>query len=189
MNNKHSPALPLFTVPTFFCFFLFCFSTTYLLLLEAPGVSECLGSSQECYVPLLHYGTRQVSGMYVPQAWVVPTGAPYPGPMALVWLSWAQFSSSPPKWPSARVVCLGFTSCRDSSRLQLAPGPGSCLGICSTGPLRLDSWLSQAHFFSGSVRLVVIQRFTVRTWSIDISSLFSATYRHSWTQQPHPQCL
>lgn len=37
------------------------FSTTYLLFLVTPAVSECLGSSQECCALLMHYGTRQGS--------------------------------------------------------------------------------------------------------------------------------
>lgn len=41
-----SPVLPVFIVPTSLYFFLFHFSTTYLLLV-VPGVSEGLGSSQE----------------------------------------------------------------------------------------------------------------------------------------------
>ena len=35
--------------------FLFHFSTTYLFFLEALGVSECLGPSQECYALPVHY--------------------------------------------------------------------------------------------------------------------------------------
>lgn len=42
-----SPVLPLFIVPTSSCFFFFHFSATYLLLLVAPRLPECLGSSQE----------------------------------------------------------------------------------------------------------------------------------------------
>jgi hypothetical protein len=54
------PVLPLFTVPTSFCFsFSPIFSTTYLLLLVVPRVFDCLGSSQEwsqeCYAPLMFY--------------------------------------------------------------------------------------------------------------------------------------
>lgn len=43
--------------------FLFHFPTAYLLLLVAPGVSECLGPSEEWspedYSLLMHYGTKQ----------------------------------------------------------------------------------------------------------------------------------
>lgn len=48
--------------------FLFHFSTTCLFLLVVPTVSECLEWSQECYAPLVHYGTRQGSS----QAWSPP---------------------------------------------------------------------------------------------------------------------
>lgn len=43
-------SLPFFVVPTSSCFsFLFYFSTSYLVLLVVSWVSECLGSSQECF--------------------------------------------------------------------------------------------------------------------------------------------
>lgn len=52
--------------------FLFHFCSTHLILLVAPGVSECLRSSrewsQDCYVLLVHYGIRQVSSW----AWSSP---------------------------------------------------------------------------------------------------------------------
>lgn len=48
-----SLGLPRFLVPTSFCLPLFFhFSTTYALLLVLPGVSECPGSSGECYAML-----------------------------------------------------------------------------------------------------------------------------------------
>jgi hypothetical protein len=55
----------------FLFFFLFHFSTTYLLLFfMVPGVSECLGSSQEwlqeCYVSFVHCGNRQGSSWACP---------------------------------------------------------------------------------------------------------------------------
>ena len=53
---------------------LFHLSTTYLLLLVVPKLSKCLGSSrqwtQECYAPLVHYGTWQGSS----QVWSAPPG-------------------------------------------------------------------------------------------------------------------
>lgn len=48
LTTIKSSVLPFFIVPTSFCFCLFHFSTTYLFLLVAPGVSEC---SPECYAP------------------------------------------------------------------------------------------------------------------------------------------
>lgn len=60
-----SPVLSLFIVLTFFCFLFFYFSTTYLLLLVAPRISECLESFQEWsweyYDVLMHYGSGQGS--------------------------------------------------------------------------------------------------------------------------------
>ena len=41
--------------------FIFHLTTTYLILLVALEVSECLESSQECYALLVHYGPRQGS--------------------------------------------------------------------------------------------------------------------------------
>ena len=41
--------------------FLFHFSTTRLLLIEATEVSECLGLSLECHAWLVHSGTGQGS--------------------------------------------------------------------------------------------------------------------------------
>lgn len=71
--------------------FLFHFSTTFLLLLVAPRVSECLGSSQECYGRLAHYGTKQGSFWawsspqnYMALDWCHFRLAPYPGPMVPV---------------------------------------------------------------------------------------------------------
>lgn len=59
--------------PILLFLFLLYFSTTYLLLLVAPGVSECLGSSQQwsqrCYAPFKHNAwkfTGVISGMAGP---------------------------------------------------------------------------------------------------------------------------
>ena len=45
----------------FLLLFFFHFSTTYLLLLVVPGVPECLGTSQKCCSPYVHYGPGQGS--------------------------------------------------------------------------------------------------------------------------------
>lgn len=49
LSTLSSPVLPLFILSTSFCFFLFHFSTIYLLVLVAPGISECHGSSQQWF--------------------------------------------------------------------------------------------------------------------------------------------
>lgn len=86
----------------------------YLLaLLNGPGISEYLRSSlklfQECYVPLMHYGTKKGSSW----AWSLPhprllwhmTGTHFrlatcPGPMTTVWWSSRAFTSQmSPEWP------------------------------------------------------------------------------------------
>lgn len=69
LTALESPVLPLLIVPTSFSFFLFHFSTAYLLILMVPGVSGCLGSSQEwpqeCYALLVQGGR-----------WLSPAGSP-----------------------------------------------------------------------------------------------------------------
>ena len=94
--------------------FLFYFSATDLLLLVVPGVSECLGSSQErsqewsqdCYDPHVHYGIRQMSFW----AWSSPGGhirlAPCPGPMEPVW---GHLTVTPHSACPSGVICLRFT--------------------------------------------------------------------------------
>ena len=121
--------------------FHFHFSTTYLLLLVMPGVSECLGSSQEwsqeCYNPPVHCDARQ--GL----SWAlsVPT-----------LLCMTPFLSG----PDMRAICLGPTVSDGAllvSGLRLAP-ESQCGPACQKGiHLRL------AFFFPGSVRLLIIQIF------------------------------
>lgn len=103
--------------------FLFPFySTTYLLLLMAPGISECLESSQvwcqQCYAPLMYYGVEPCSSPMwcVPKAymaldlWSFQTtflSGPYGVSLVVILVS----LSSPclPKCSSARVICLRLT--------------------------------------------------------------------------------
>jgi hypothetical protein len=83
--------------------FLFHIATSYLLLLVAPEVSECLGLfqewSQECYDLLIHYGARQESS----QTWSAPSRSRCARLVAIsgsFWWTCQASSSCPPKWPS-----------------------------------------------------------------------------------------
>jgi hypothetical protein len=59
--TRVSSSTPLHCAHIFLFLFVFHLSITYLLLSVAPGESTCLGSSQLCYAPLVHYRIRQVS--------------------------------------------------------------------------------------------------------------------------------
>lgn len=90
-----------------------------------------------------------------------------------------------------------------SSSLQLVPYPGSLsrpaqyqtsghlwlgpLAPCPGDLLALDWWWTQACFFSGEVRLLIIQMFISQ--NTEQSNSFSSTYWLTRAQQPHPQCL
>ena len=144
LTTLESPVLPLFIVPTSFCFSLFHFSSTYLFLLMIPRVSECLELpqewSQDYYIPRVHYGTGQESS----QAWSAPqrpvrcqTGghlkpASCPGPVVLVqWLSGSFLAQVYPSHLTRWLSVLGSLLPRDcrpgqgSSSLQLALHAGS----------------------------------------------------------------
>lgn len=110
-------------------FSLFHFTTSYLFLLVAPGLSEVLGFSeawsQECYSAFIHYGTRPGHFRHSLPPTLIPMPGGHlrlalcPGPMKQVWWS-SQVLSSPSslEWFLARVVCLCLTPAQCHSRSQ-----------------------------------------------------------------------
>jgi hypothetical protein len=145
LPTLYSPALPLFIVPSSFCFSFFHFSTTYLFLSVVPGVSECLEWPQECYAPLVHYGIGQASSWpWSAQCWwsfqasflfrLHGTGLVVVMGLLLAWP--AQVAPCQGHLSPAQVQSLRW----GSSSLQFAPCPGSPIvtGAGSDGHLSLS---------------------------------------------------